>query len=64
MKILGYKVTKVESEDGFTMFLEDMSGGPIITGKTEKKAIDKFKEALGLAISIKKLTNFKHTGKF
>ena len=64
MKILGYKVGKIESEDGLTMFLEDMSGGPIISGKDEKETIVKFKEALGLAIAVKKLTNFKHTGKF
>lgn len=64
MKIWGYKVAKVKSEDGFTMFLEDMGGGPIITGKTEKKAIDKFKEALGLMEAVVKLTNFKATGKF
>ena len=64
MKILGYKVTKVESEDGLTMFLEDMGGGPIISGRDEKKVVAKFKEALNLAIAVKKLTNFKATGKF
>jgi hypothetical protein len=64
MRIMGYKVTKLENEDGLTMFLEDMSGGPIISGKDEKKVIETFKEALGLAITIKKLTNFKATGKF
>lgn len=64
MKIFGYKVAKVKSEDGFTMFLDDMSGGPIIYNKDEKTAIETFKEALGLAVSIKKLTNFKATGKF
>ena len=64
MKIFGYKVAKLENEDGLTMFLEDMSGGPIISGKEEKATVKKFKEALGLAISINKLTNFKATGKF
>ena len=64
MRIKGFKVAKIKSEDGLTMFLEDMGGGPIISGADEKRTITKFKEALGLVIAVKKLTNFEATGKF
>jgi len=63
MKILGYKVAKIESEDCLTMFLEDMGGGPIISGKDEKSVISNFKEALGLMEGVIKLTNFSTTYK-
>lgn len=62
--MFGYRVTEIESEDGITMFLEDMSGGPIIYDKDRKTAREKFKEALGLMESVMKLMKFKNTGTF
>lgn len=63
IKIDEYNVSKIESEDGFTMFLEDMGGGPIISDINEKNCESKFREALGLMDVVIKLTSFSKTGR-
>lgn len=63
IKIDEYNVSKIESEDGFTMFLEDMGGGPIISDINEKNCESKFREALGLMDVVMKLISFSKTGK-
>lgn len=63
IKIKEYNVSKIESEEGFTMFLEDMGGGPIISDINEKNCESKFREALGLMEAVMKLISFSKTGK-
>lgn len=63
-KIKGYKVIKIKHDDGYTMCLEDMTGGPIISHMNEKECKSKFKRALNLMESVMKLLEFKKTGTF
>lgn len=55
IKIDGRTAIMVEDKEAglFTMYLLE-KGGPIITGKTKEECLEKFKEAMGLAIVIGK----------
>ena len=64
-KINGYDsiMTEDVEEKLFTMSCLER-GGAIIVGKTKEDCLEKFKEAMNLAVAVKKLMTFSETGHF
>ena len=59
MKILGYEAEITESEEGFTMYCKNITGGAIIFNKNKDECIKEFTEAMELAIVLKRVMEFK-----